>query len=78
MLIIGWSLGAWLEGQRERRRLGSGDPAPTTDRSGWRTVLGFPLGQSPEETARLRALEEKAYEAIHEHHDDRRDDDKRP
>jgi len=72
VLIFGWSFWAWRERRREQRRLDRGDPAPTADTTGWRTVLGFPMGQSPKEAARLKALEEEAYRALRQR-DDRGD-----
>ena len=66
VLIFGWSFWAWVEERRERRRQRLGGPVPTSDPTGWRTELGLPLGQAPEEIARLQELEADSYKAIHE------------
>jgi hypothetical protein len=61
-----WPFWTWVERRREQRRLDRGDPARTTDKSGWRQVLGLPLAQTPDDAARLQKLEAEAYKAIHE------------
>jgi hypothetical protein len=65
VFFLGWSFWAWVEERRERRRLARGDPAPTSDPTGWRQQLGLPIAQAPEESARLKRLEEQAFESIH-------------
>ena len=73
VVVFGWAFWAWWEKRKERRRLARGDPAPTTDPTGWRHELGLPVAQSSKDALRLRELERHSYEAIR-HRSDQPDD----